>query len=469
MNRTPVETRRWRVLAAIGIGTASSLLGDSALYAVLPTHTAAAGVTLASVGVLLSANRWIRLVLNNVAGVAYDRWPRRWFFLPALFLGALSTALYAFTQGFWPLLVGRLLWGVAWSGIWVGGNTIVLDVTTSDDRGRLTGLYQLSFYLGSTLGSSLGGVLTDGLGYHRALTVAAGLMLLGALIALVLLPETRGWQPAHPIVIAPSSPSTPSRAFSLHDPVISATLLYTVNRFVIAGVMISTLGLLIQQRWGEVRFAGGAALGVATLTGLLLSASTVISLITAPAAGHWSDRAGSRWRVTVWTLVPGLMGMGLLALGAPLAIVPGVLLSAIAGGSNQSLATAVLGDAAGERRGRALGGMHTFGDLGSAIAPPLAYAMLPWTGLAGVYALCVALLAGMWLWAMRLARTVAPEDEGDTIPHWNKVTASEAKQSPLRRLLRRLSLRGTPLGDRAAARNDNASRSQREIHSDEAD
>ncbi|MBL8055105.1 MAG: MFS transporter, partial [Anaerolineales bacterium] len=161
-DHTPAAARRviWRVLAPIGLGTALSLLGDTAMYAVLPTHTAALGVTVASVGVLLSANRWIRLALNNVAGSAYDRWPRRRLFVPALLLGALSTALYAFTQGFWPLLIGRLLWGAAWSGIWVGGNTIILDVATDRERGRWAGLYQLSFYLGGALGFPIGGLLT---------------------------------------------------------------------------------------------------------------------------------------------------------------------------------------------------------------------------------------------------------------------------------------------------------------------
>src|SRR3970040_1677051 len=158
--RAGLERPVWRVLLPIGLGTALSLMGDTALYAVLPTHTSAAGISLVSVGVILSANRWIRLITNGTAGVAYDRGPHRWFFVLAMFLGALSTALYAGTQGFWPLLAARLLWGLAWAGIWVGGNTIIPDVTTAGDRGRWTGLYQFSFYLGLTLGLPAGGLLT---------------------------------------------------------------------------------------------------------------------------------------------------------------------------------------------------------------------------------------------------------------------------------------------------------------------
>ncbi len=422
----PPQTRLqwpvWRVLLPIGLGTALSLMGDTALYAVLPTHLADAGITLASVGILLSANRWIRLLLNGPAGLLYDRWPRRWFFIPSLFIGTLSTAIYGWTQGFWPLLVGRLLWGVAWSGIWVGGNTIILDVTRAEDRGRWTGLYQLSFFLGGALGFPVGGFLTDLLGFHQALRVAAVVTGLGAVIALLLLPETRGTRPVEhlpepleagdrvPTAVLPTAPVPPGPVvMNARTGLAAATLLYGANRFVIAGVLTASLGLAIQAGWGEVRLASGLIVGIATLTGVLLGANTLISMFAAPLAGLWSDRLRNRWRVVTLGLLPGVLGFALLGSGHPLGIVPGVLLVAVAGGSNQSLATTLLGDVtAGARRGRALGVMHTFGDLSSAAAPLLVFAILPWVGLAGVYLICVGLLVALLLWALRLAVVYRP-------------------------------------------------------------
>src|SRR5690606_7209317 len=54
-----------RVAAAVSL----SLLGDALLYAVLPSQAARLGIPLALVGLLLSANRLIRLVTNSWAGV----------------------------------------------------------------------------------------------------------------------------------------------------------------------------------------------------------------------------------------------------------------------------------------------------------------------------------------------------------------------------------------------------------------
>ena len=378
-------------------------MGDATLYAVLPTHTEVAGITLASVGLMLSANRWVRLITNHTAGTVYDRWPHRWFFVGALTLGSLSTAMYAFMPGFWPLLIARLLWGLAWSGIWVGGNTIILDVSTTEDRGRWTGFYQLSFYMGSTLGFLASGALTDWLGYQTALTVAAIVNFSGALIALVFLPETqrRIKEPTPEQAVSPAKPATaPNR-----DPLAPATALYTLNRFVTAGIISATLGLLVKQRFSEIQLDDNFAIGVSTITGFLLGASTLTSMITAPIVGHWSDQIGNRWRVAAAGLLPGIIGAACLAIGNPILILIGVPLSAIAGGSNQSLATAVLGDHIGDaHRGRALGWMHTFGDLSSAIAPPLAYGLLAWIDIPGIYAICVILLSAMLIWTLALAR-----------------------------------------------------------------
>ena len=183
-----------RALLAVSVGTCLSLMGDASLYAVLPTHAADAGISLASVGALLSANRFIRLLLNGPGGVVYDRGRRRRLFVSAMFIGAFSTALYGLTRGFWPLMLGRLLWGLAWVGIWIGGNTIVLDVARDENRGRWVGLYHISFFLGSAGGSLLGGFLTDRLGYHTAMSVGAAVTFLGALVAWAFLPETRGFR-----------------------------------------------------------------------------------------------------------------------------------------------------------------------------------------------------------------------------------------------------------------------------------
>ncbi len=103
------------VLNLLGFGTAISLLGDATHYTVLPHPDISAqlGITLSMVGLLLGANRAVRLLLNGPIGILYDRLPRRGLLVSALSLGAGSSIFYALGSGFWPLFLGRVLWGLA--------------------------------------------------------------------------------------------------------------------------------------------------------------------------------------------------------------------------------------------------------------------------------------------------------------------------------------------------------------------
>lgn len=382
-----------KLLFPLGLGTALSLMGDATLYTVLPTHTAEAGIALGGVGILLGINRAVRLFLNGPAGLAYDRMPRRWLFIPALFIGALSTALYAATQGFWPLLIGRILWGLAWSGIWVGGATMILEAAPAHARGRWTGLYQTWFFVGTALGALGGGVLTDLLGYAATMWLGAALTAVGGLVALFMLPETSG---ARDVVTAhaggPPVPSPSDRERSADRPTGEvghalwlAVSMQGINRFIVSGVISATLGLVIQD-WVTT---ADIALGVATLTGLVAAGRTVLSMGAAPLAGTISDRQGNRWSIVAWSLALGAVGMTLLAVDGPLGILAGISAVAISGGSLQSLATTLTGDSANRaQRGRAIGLLHTAGDFGSAIGPSIAYVLLPLIGLRAVYLGC---------------------------------------------------------------------------------
>lgn len=406
----------WPILLPVGLGTGLSLIGDSSLYTVLPTHTLEAGISLASVGILLSANRFIRLVLNGPAGLAFDRWPRRPLFVLSLFAGAVSTAIYALTLGFWPLLAGRLLWGLAWAGIWVGGNTIILDAARIDNRGRWVGFYQISFFLGAASGALIGGVLTDWLGYHPAMGICAALNLAGAVVALIFLPETRGQRQRRSA--RPQADPDPAAAVGPHRraELISATALLWVNRLALAGMLSPTFGLFLLERLGDPVELGGRTFGVATLTGIGLGLNALISMTAAPLIGGWSDRLGNRWQAAAGGVLPGAAGFGMLAFGPPLVAVSGLPLTAVAGGSSQGLSTTLIGDLSAEgRHSRQLGWLFTMGDLASAIGPPLAYNLLiPVLGLAGVYAVSGGLFGLMFLvaagWAATVRRRALPSD-----------------------------------------------------------
>jgi MFS family permease len=150
-----------RPVALVSAAVALSLLGDSLLYAVLPSQAEAVGVPIGLVGVVLSANRFIRLLSNPWAGSVCDRLGYARPFTAALLLGAATTAVYGMAYGFWGLFFARVLWGVSWSFLRVGGLGTVLEHATARDRGLLMGFFLGISRLGSLVAVALGG------GAHR--------------------------------------------------------------------------------------------------------------------------------------------------------------------------------------------------------------------------------------------------------------------------------------------------------------
>lgn len=398
---------RQRILTLLGVGTALSLLGDSTLYTVLPRPeiAAEAGVTLALVGLLLGANRVVRLVFNGVAGVLYDRLPRRKLLIAALAIGVFSTLLFAIGRGFPILLLSRALWGAAWSGIWVGGNALVLDIAGERQRGRLAGQYQMWFFLGAGVTALAGGLLTDLLGFRAGLAVSGMIMLLAVALWLRFLPETP------PVIqVAATNLVSPRNqvrmAFPWRVALAAALPLFSV-RLVFAGVMVSTTILWLSAFVGDSLNLGGWALPIATLTGFFSLGRALVSLAGAPLAGFLSDRAGRRWPLVAGALALAAVGSWLMGGGIGAALV-GAFLAWIAAGATQGLAPAIIGDrVAPAQRGRAISVIYTLGDLGSALGPPLALGLVgaPGVPIGVLYRLCAGLLgvtAGFAAWqAMR--------------------------------------------------------------------
>ena len=150
----------------------------------------------------------------------------------------------------------------------------------------------------------------------------------------------------------------------------------------------ATLALLVQGQLAT----NNVVIGVATVTGILFGLRTIISMFAAPISGSLSDRLGNRWGVIIGALIIGAIGMLLLVRSEPVIILLGICFSALAGGSVQSLVTSRTGDLVNlPERGKAIGLLHTAGDLGSALGPITAYFLLRWISLNDLYLLCAVL------------------------------------------------------------------------------
>lgn len=379
-----------RVLLPLGLAVCLSLFGDLTLYAVLVTQLDVVGLSLGSVGIMLGVNRLVRVPGNPLAGLLLDRWGRRPLFVVGMLLGVLSTAGYGLVRGFWPFLVARLGWGIAWTLINVGGMAMVLDVSRPTNRGRLVGLYNTWMLAGLALGPLVGGLLVDMIGFRPGLLICAGITAVGLVVAVAALPETAHGRMAN----------GEWRSAIGDTRLLTVAGLFLITQLAGEGVVFSTVSLLVQRCCGQTVSLGPLALGVASAGGLLLALRSLLAGGVGPLAGHVSDTPSGRWPVIVGSLVVGMLGFGLLSFATSLwAIVLGVMVSAVSGGAALATLAAQVGDLTPPgKEGVVMGAYATAGDVGSTAGPFLAFALLSVADLRWVYLLCtLAFVAGLGL------------------------------------------------------------------------
>ena len=225
------------------------------LYGVLPSHITEFGLTAGiGAGLILSVNRWIRLLSNSWAAAVYNRFGIRLPLLLSIGLAIGTTAAYSLFHGFWPLLIARIFWGICFSVQLISLHMVVLR-ESPDHRGRLMGLYNAIFRSGSLVAVLVGGLLVDILGIDVAFLIVAAAML--ACIPIVSLIS----EDEHHSVVEQTKDRVNSR-FSLWpmilgtndgDIVLKRKILsvnYTrfTHTFAVSGLVTATLGLLLKER-----------------------------------------------------------------------------------------------------------------------------------------------------------------------------------------------------------------------------
>jgi len=366
------------------------LLGDSSLYALLPTFRENLGLTLAQVGFLLSMNRFVRLVTNFWAAQLYSRLGFRKLFFGVVFLAAASTATYGLTHSFTLLLVARAGWGFCWSVLRLGGYLTVLSAGNTQKSGRLMGILLSVFRMGSFCGVFFGGILADRFGFHATYYIFAALTLLG----LLALPAIRGFNPARS-----DTGHRPQWREIIHKQTLLLNFASLVNALIVLGFIIATAGHLLKVRFGDEITVGNRVIGVATMTGFVLGGRWLFSAVLAPVAGGVIDRFGA---LRVALLMIGICsgGMALLAVDADLLItLLGFLMVFVSGTTVTVALPVVIGQTVQpEQRVGALAVYSTWSDLGSALGPQ-GYFLLGFMGIGSTYLLVAGLsvLSGLML------------------------------------------------------------------------
>ncbi len=399
-----------RLVSITSLVIALCILGDSLMYSILPLEAPNLGIGLPLVGILLSANRFIRLLSNSWASAIFERFGPRLPFLAATILGLISTLLYGLGWGFAVFLGARMLWGVAWSGLRQGGYQAVWHGGQAT-KGQLTGLLWGIVRLGSATAVLGGGFLYDRYGYGTTLWVISAVTALALPVLFWLRWPTAGQS------VAPrpqkdgrtsNATSTKSRGISwqgwrevLTLPIARWLLAAGALQLYLSGVVVSTTSIFLAERLQASESSLLFGLGVASITGILQGVRWLSDITVGPTIGRLSDRVG-QGNMALWLGVIAVIAIVGLVTGANLLAVICLFLYFLCdSGINVTLSAAASGVALQSKRPHLLIGAYTTaGDLGSALGPLLAFSIGRFFGLPTTY-VATALVGLLVVWRYR--------------------------------------------------------------------
>ena len=355
--RPAASGRRWLILA---IGLASQASASAFIYGLpflVPNLRAAEHLSLAQVGVVVSAPT-IGLLLTLIAwGAAADRYGERIvIFIGLAGCGALVVLAVTVVRGMTGFVVLLGLAGAFGSSVNAASGRVVMGWFAVNERGVAMSVRQTAQPLGVAIAAISLPVLARGGGSFRdALLLPAGLCLLCAVLVITLVVDPPR-PPVKPGVRAVSPYRSPT-LWRVHG----ASAMLVVPQFTISAFGLEYL--VSQQHWA----AAGA--------GAFVAAIQLAGAFGRLGSGYWSDRVGSRLRPMRQLAVASAGVMLLAALGdltAPWLVVAAMAIGAVITVADNGLGYTATAEVAGSAwAGRALGTQNTGQNVIAALTPPV--------------------------------------------------------------------------------------------------
>ncbi|MFC6752992.1 MFS transporter [Halorubrum tibetense] len=413
------------VLLAVIASTFFVGFGGGVVFPILPNLGAVLGISAFMVGVILSANRWVRLVANAPAGALVDRYGTRKPFVYGLLIEGIATFGYVIALSMPPaaslrwlaealpviaigsfvvgadewflsvaflvapetwFVLARVLWGLGSAAVFATAYTIAADVSDSGDRGTNMGVVRGGITMGFPAGLVLGGVVSSLAGNVAAFVVAALFALLASVVAYRLVPETH-------VTTAGERASVKPWDVDTSVPAMTVGLVNFGLMFAYIGALFATLVLFLGAN--DISLFGLDEQGT---SGVFMAGTVIAASVFMLAGGRFSDTRDSRTPVLVGFLVVSFVGFLLLArAGSTVDLALACVFIGAGQGGTSGPMMALLADLTpDERMGRASGTNNVLGDVGGGLGPMISLPLVETVGFTPIYVACAAvpLLAG---------------------------------------------------------------------------
>jgi MFS family permease len=171
-------------------------LNDGMAWGLFPLLFAAAGMSIAQVGMLAAIYPAVWACAQIYTGALSDRLGRKWLIAAGMWVQSIGIAVTVSSARFWAFGLGAVLLGVGTAMVYPTLLAAIGDVAHPSWRASAVGVYRLWRDLGYAIGALIAGITADLFGLTSAVWLIAAITLASGMIAAIRMRETLGLRAA---------------------------------------------------------------------------------------------------------------------------------------------------------------------------------------------------------------------------------------------------------------------------------
>ena len=158
------------------------------VYSIISIYMAEIGLTKSQIGFLYTSGATAGAICSPFAGIIADRFGRKKVLLFSMFVFAFVFLGYAISRSYISFLIVQIAEGFAWAALGTSTTALIADLVNEENRGKAMGIYNTTWSLGWIIGPSLGGLLSDHIGFPVTFISCTGLTVFGLTLAFFFVP-----------------------------------------------------------------------------------------------------------------------------------------------------------------------------------------------------------------------------------------------------------------------------------------
>jgi DHA1 family multidrug resistance protein-like MFS transporter len=380
---------------ALAPGTLLAGIAGGIVFPIFPIVGKEIGLSAAFIGVILAANRAMRVVCSPAIGVMADRIGAKRTLLIglALQIGVIALYLLGFAthhEGA-AFLAGRLLHGPGSACVFVAASALALQAGDGANGGATAATVRAAIVLGVPIGFVIGGLTAEAVGNVGTFMIAGAAVCVALVVASITVPDLRASFTQRPRLIHSLREMRDKRLLGIGG------INFALN-FAAGGMVLSTLAFIVESR--HLVVFGRDARGT---SGILMAILSITDAAFTTYAGRLGDRHRAHGKVAAASLAIVSVGLTMIALtSGEVGVAIGIAMIGLgAAGLGPSVLVMVGAVVPPERRGTGAGILQLCGDAGGMLGPLVGTALfanastVPYLLTAGLV-LCFVPVA-MWL------------------------------------------------------------------------